>query len=297
MKILPLYCFLYLLISCGSDDAIPVNTNPTVVNQPTFTNNPDSIVGKNLVFREEFNYSGEPDPKVWTFENGFVRNEELQWYQKENALVLNGSLLIEAKKVDLPNPNYVAGSTDWKKSRKNISWTSSSIVSRGKAEYKYGTFVVRAKIDTVLGSWPAIWTLGVEKQWPSCGEIDIMEFYRVGGTPNLLANFAWGTSTQWVAKWDGSKVPLSTFVSKNAAWPSQFHTWRMDWTPASIKIFLDNTLINDIDMSTPINPDGFNPFNQLHYFLLNLAVGANGGTPRSNLSSIKYEVDYFRVYQ
>jgi beta-glucanase (GH16 family) len=288
--------FLYAFLASCFDYDIPKNENPTKY-EPSFNNNPDSIVGKELVFREEFNYTGEPDPKIWSFENGFVRNEELQWYQKENAIVSNGSLLIEAKRVDLPNPNYIAGSNDWKSKRKNITWTSSSIASWGKVDYKYGTFVIRAKIDTVLGSWPAIWTLGKDKQWPSCGEIDIMEFYRVNGNASILGNFAWGTNTQWVAKWDAVSLPLTNFTSKNPAWPSQFHTWKMDWTPASIKIFLDNVLINEIDMATPINPDGFNPFNQPHHFLLNLAVGANGGTPRPNVTSIKYEVDYLRVYQ
>ncbi len=284
------------MTSCSSEDKIPTPSNGNTVVENK-ANNPDSIVGQNLVFREEFNYEGAPNPDVWTFENGFQRNEELQWYQKDNAIVKNGILTIEAKRVNIPNPNYEQGSTDWKKNRKNITWTSSSITSFGKKEYLYGTYVIRAKVDSTLGSWPAIWTLGVTKEWPSCGEIDIMEFYRVGGVPHLLSNYAWGTNQRWVAKWDGAKVPLSNFLKNNPSWVNEFHTWKMEWTRASIKIYLDNLLMNEIDMATPINPDGFNPFNQLHYTLLNLAIGANGGTPRANTQSIKYEVDYVRIYQ
>lgn len=74
-----------------------------------------------------------------------------------------------------------------------ISFTSSSINTRGNKEWLYGTFIIRAKIDTTLGSWPAIWTLGVKEPWPANGEIDIMEFYRTKtGSPIVLANFAWG---------------------------------------------------------------------------------------------------------
>ena len=43
------------------------------------------ISGYNLIWSDEFNYEGKPNSDVWSYENGFVRNEELQWYQPENA--------------------------------------------------------------------------------------------------------------------------------------------------------------------------------------------------------------------
>ncbi len=63
-------------------------------------------------------------------------------------------------------------------------------------------FEIRARIDTACGSWPAIWTLGITRPWPSNGEIDIMEFYRVKGVPTILANFAWGTNQRNVGNWE-----------------------------------------------------------------------------------------------
>jgi hypothetical protein len=50
-------------------------------------------------------------------------------------------------------------------------------------------------------------------------------------------------------------------------------------------------------VSECVNPDGFNPFLQPHYLLLNLAIGANGGDPSKSHSPIKYEIDWVRVYQ
>ena len=38
-----------------------------------------------LVWADEFDNDGAPDPARWSFEHGFVRNHELQWYQEENA--------------------------------------------------------------------------------------------------------------------------------------------------------------------------------------------------------------------
>jgi beta-glucanase (GH16 family) len=157
--------------------------------------------------------------------------------------------------------------------------------------------VIRARIDTACGSWPAIWTLGISGGWPSGGEIDIMEFYRIEGIPTILANFAWGTSDHEVAKWDDLKKPLADFTANDPIWTRKFHVWRMDWNKDSISLFLDDLLLNTVLLNQTSNPDGFNPFLQPHYFLLNLAIGANGGDPAKTKSPIKYEVDYVRVYQ
>ena len=205
--------------------------------------------------------------------------------------------MIEGRKEKLPNPGYRQGSTDWRTSRDFIEYTSSSIQTRGKKQWMYGRFEIRARIDTALGAWPAIWTLGIEKQWPSNGEIDIMEFYRIKGIPTILANFAWGTSERWKAKWDDAKPPLSDFTKKDPDWVKKFHIWRMDWDEISILLYLDNVLINSVSLSETINPDRLNPFKQPHYLLLNLAIGANGGDPSKSKFPIKYEVDYVRVYQ
>ncbi len=37
-------------------------------------------------------------PLTWGYEQGFVRNQELQWYQPDNATVSGGPLTIAAQK-------------------------------------------------------------------------------------------------------------------------------------------------------------------------------------------------------
>jgi beta-glucanase (GH16 family) len=261
---------------------------------------PTIYPGMKLVWSDEFNVTGKPNPSYWKYETGFVRNEELQWYQSDNATCANGTLIIEARRERKLNPNYVAGSTDWKKNRQYADYTSASIKSPGLVSYQFGRFEIRARIDVSKGSWPAIWTLGESGEWPSNGEIDIMEFYLKSGVPSILANVAWGTSTRWVAKWDGSSKPLSYFLQKDANWVAKFHTWRMDWNKDSICLYLDNELLNYTLLNQTINAPGVspqNPFLQKHYFLLNLAIGSNGGDPSQTTFPLKYEVDYFRVYQ
>jgi beta-glucanase (GH16 family) len=261
------------------------------------TNQPCEIPGMKLVWTDEFIVDGKPNPKFWNYEKGFVRNEELQWYQEENASCANGVLTIEGRREEISNPNYQAKSKNWKTNREFAHYTSSSINTRGLKQWLYGRFEIRARIDTTLGSWPAIWALGSEKNWPSNGEIDLMEFYRVENAPTILANVAWGTTQPFVGKWHTERIPFTHFTAKDPDWDKKFHIWRMDWTPEFIKLYLDDELLNSTSLSETINPDGFNPFQHPQYLLLNLAIGGNGGNPDQSKFPVRYEVDYVRIYQ
>jgi beta-glucanase (GH16 family) len=273
--------------------SISQTINPTLPDP----NPPIEIPGMKLVWADEFNNTGKPNPEFWKYEKGFVRNEELQWYRKENTKCANGVLLIEGRREEIPNPKFQAGSPNWKTNRKSAHYTSASINTCGQKQWLYGRFEIRARIDTTMGSWPAIWTLGVAKPWPSNGEIDVMEFYRVNNVPTILANVAWGTDKQYVAKWNTERIPYTHFLAKDPEWTQKFHVWKMDWTKESIKLYLDDELLNTTLLSETINPDGFNPFTQPQYLLLNLAIGGNGGNPDQSKLPIRYEVDYVRVYQ
>ncbi|RDV17245.1 glycoside hydrolase family 16 protein [Pontibacter diazotrophicus] len=252
--------------------------------------------GYDLVWQDEFNKDGKPDSTNWSYEYGLKRNNELQWYQPENANVSDGVLVIEGKREKVKNDFFDPSSKDWRKSTEYADYTSASINTNGKKTFQYGIIEVRARIDTAMGLWPAIWTLGISKGWPANGEVDIMEYYRVQGQPTILANAAWAHESKRAA-WDEGKVPFSHFLQKDLNWPEKFHVWKMDWTEDYIRLYLDDELLNEVDLSQTQNPDGFNPFHQPHYILLNLAIGSNGGDPSGTDFPGIYEVDYVRVYQ
>jgi len=262
---------------------------------------PPKIEGYTLIWNDEFNYTGKPNPKIWSHEQGFVRNKELQWYQSENAYCEDGVLKIQGKKEQIKNPQYEKGSDDWKKNREYAEYTASSIKTVGKKEFKYGRFEIRARIPVAKGSWPAIWTLGKSMEWPSNGEIDIMEYYQINDKPHILANAAWGTDKRYTAKWNSSTIPFSHYLRKDPNWANKFHIWRMDWDEEAIRIYLDDELINETLLKDTNNGslgNYKNPFKQPHYLLLNLAIGGiNGGTPDNTAFPLLYEVDYVRVYQ
>ncbi|WP_237739843.1 glycoside hydrolase family 16 protein [Pedobacter arcticus] len=246
-----------------------------------------------LIWSDEFDKDGSPDTTSWSFEKGFVRNTEAQWYQQENATCLDGNLVISAKKERKANPEYVLDSKNWRYNRKYIEYTSASLKQKKTFAFKYGRVLVRAKIIASQGLWPAIWTLGVSGIWPYNGECDIMEYYKGG----LHANFAHGSLNPEKPIWNGAFKKMESFDNTN--WDQDFHIWRLDWCQESMEIYVDDLLLNSVKLSEMHNlTNGSNPFQQPHYLLLNLALGGdNGGDLSKTHFPSKYLVDYVRVYQ
>ena len=257
--------------------------------------------GYRLVWHDEFDKDGPLNPADWGYENGFVRNQEAQFYQPENAVCKGGFLIIEARKESKPNPKYVApatsvagrGGTGWP-NLPTIDITSASVNTRGKHEWTYGRFEIRAKIVVRSGSWPAVWTLGTSGGWPGNGEVDVMEYYR----NTVLANVAWQGPSG--AAWNTGKTPLSTLP---ADWATKFHTWRMDWDEKAIRLFRDEVKVNEQELSQTVNAGGrgagVNPFiNKPIYILLNQAIGGQSGGDYSGTEfPVFFHVDYVRVWQ
>jgi beta-glucanase (GH16 family) len=244
-----------------------------------------------LVWSDEFDTNGPPDPANWNYERGFVRNQELQWYQPENAFCTNGLLIIEARPEHKRNPHYIPGSQDWRTSREWIDYTSACLTTRHLHEFTYGKIEMRARIDTRLGSWPAFWTLGAQPviRWPACGEVDIMEFYKA----TVLANVCYQRGGK--AQWSTIRKPLAELGSP--AWSQQFHIWTMEWNKQKIDLLLDDKLMNHLDLAKADDADEGNPFRGPAYLLLNQAIGSNGGDPSRTKFPVRFEVDWVRVYQ
>lgn len=252
-----------------------------------------------LVWSDEFDYEGLPDAKKWDYEEGFIRNQESQYYtreRKENVRVANGVLVIEGRKEDFKNPGYKPGSAKWNEQRESASYTSGSINTLGKAAFQYGRVEVRAKVPQGKGQWPAIWMMGTNRTdlgWPRCGEIDIMEY--VGKMPdtihanNHFANPAIEDRAEHQSA-GGGKITLNQPYK-------DFHLYAIEWNADTIRFFVDDKPYAKLVIDTAgKGPD--NPFRKPHYLLLNLALGGTwGGEIDDKMLPRKFEIDYVRIYK
>lgn len=246
-----------------------------------------------LVWADEFDGDGPVDESKWTFEEGFVRNYELQWYRRENAVRKDGVLVIEGRREKVENPGFREGAGDWRRQRREADYTSASLTTAGKHDWKYGRFEIRARLTALPGLWPAIWTTG-RGRWPHGGEIDIMEYYG----SRIYANFCWAGKGGG-SLWNTGSHSFARF-DVDGTWQNEFHVWVLEWDEEKMTIWLDGQLLNSQEMSQVKNQDGptVNPFDAPQAMRLNLAIGgANGGDPARTPFPQRFEVDYVRIYQ
>lgn len=229
-------------------------------------------VARSLVWSDEFDAPGAPDPAKWGYDIGAGGwgNNELQYYTNrlDNAVVSNGTLKIIAQRESFSGSPF----------------TSARLLSRGKFSFQYGRVDARAKLPAGVGTWPAIWLLGNNigaVGWPACGEIDIMEHR--GNDPNRIHGTVHYTGNSGAGGIGGTTV--STNVS------STFHVYSVEWTDQYIKFLVDDVVF----FSFP-NASGL-PFNQPFFLLLNVAMGGNfGGAVDPAFTTATMEIDYVRVY-
>ena len=229
-------------------------------------------VASAAIWSDEFNNDGAPDSSKWGYDLGAGGwgNNELQYYtnRSENVYVSNGTLKIVTKK-----ESYLGS-----------SYTSSRMLTKGKFSFKYGKIEMRAKLPKGGGTWPAFWMLGDNIDtvgWPACGEIDVME--HVGNSLNIIHGTLHSPGRS------GASPDTGTTTITNAT--EEFHIYTAEWTAASIKFYVDNTLFYTFANSTSF------PFNNNFFIIVNSAIGGNfGGTIDSNFTSSTYEIDYIRVY-
>jgi beta-glucanase (GH16 family) len=250
--------------------------------------------GWKLVWHDEFNGSPCPSRAKWSFEHGFVRNGELQWYEPRNAYCHRGVLVLEARREERRNPRYRSSSRNWKLNRPVARYTSASIA--GKYHFTYGRAEALIRIDPRSGSWPAFWTLGDgfprrNTVWPAAGEVDIMEYYE----NTVLANVC-NPKPSWCG-WSTTARSLTGLGGQE--WADRFHLWAMDWSHKRIEIYLDGSLVNRVRLADVVHPGRRNPYvNQPAFLLLSQAIGGvHGGDPANTDFPIRLEAKYVRVYQ
>ncbi|RYC29471.1 glycosyl hydrolase family protein [Lichenibacterium minor] len=162
------------------------------------------------------------------------------------------------------------------------SWQSGLIHSRQSFVQSYGYFEMRAKFNSVPGTWPAFWLLPATTLHPAgrngslWQELDVVEQYGAytqGVYSTIHTTQAAPSGVSW------------NFFSSHPEISSGFHTYGMDWEPATIKYYVDGVL-----MGTKPTPDDMaGPM----YVIFDLARD----TPyAANAAAMTMDVDYVRAF-
>lgn len=250
-----------------------------------------------LVWSDEFNGEGAPDPDAWSYEIGFVRNNEEQYYvdgRPENIFQKDGLLTIRTLKED-----YDVSDKPNNKGRKIAKYTSAAIETLGKKSWRYGRVEVRAKLPQGKGIWPAIWMMGDDISsvgWPSCGEIDIMEY--VGHTPRT-SHATIHMHRKGGKNWEtASKGKNIRFDEAGQAPEERFCVYALEWTKDKLLLFVDDNLVLDFERSEEESKTDKWPFDQKCFIILNTAIGGSwGGEIADDTCPAEFLIDYVRVYQ
>jgi beta-glucanase (GH16 family) len=240
-----------------------------------------------LVWSDEFDGT-EVDTSKWTFMLGDGTayglppgwgNNELEYYQAENATVAGGYLTITAREESVGDRDY----------------TSARMRSLGKGDWTFGRMEMRAKMPIGPGMWPAFWMLpsdSVYGTWAASGEIDIVEY--IGSQPyRILGTIHYGNVWPWnVYSSTNYFLPTGTFND-------DFHVFAVEWELGEIRWYVDDILFatrtNWYSTGGPFPA----PFDVDFHLLLNLAVGGNLPGPPNAATEFpqEYVIDYVRVYQ
>ena len=242
-----------------------------------------------LVWHDEFDRAGAPDPARWRYDVSDNRhgwsNNELQYYaadRGENARVKGGALIVTARAERLADRADYGGQ----------GYSSARLDTRGIASWTYGFFEVRAKLACGKGTWPAIWMLGADAAagWPARGEIDIME--AVGWKPGIVHGTVHTAAYNHVIH--TQRGAERAVADTCGGW----HRYQLDWSPERVLIGVDDRAYMRFANDGRHDPRTW-PFDRPEYLILNVAVGGWGGQGGIDPAAFpaRMAVDYVRVWQ
>ncbi len=261
---------------------LPPTTTTTIATPEPIPIDPPE--GMELVWNDEFD-GDTIDPANWTYDIGGWGwgNGESQYYtdRSENSRLQNGLLVIEGRQERHEESYY----------------TSARLKTQGLHQFQYGYFEARLKVPAGAGMWPAFWMLGssfandpddpLQSNWPTAGEIDIMEY--VGKEPILVFGTIHGPGY-------AGATGLGSRYRSDEPIADDFHTYAIEWDFDGIRWFFDGEQYGE--KSREIVGDRW-VFDQPFFFIVNLALGGTFPGPIGlDVEFPKYMyVDYVRVYQ
>lgn len=164
---------------------------------------------------------------------------------------------------------------------------------RSRWSGQYGVYEIRMKAPPGRGTWPAFWLNPQDQTWPP--EIDVVEIVNNGdGGTRRSFHFLHGVGTKNAAVRTSKLDKLKSYVP-GTDFAEQFHVFSVEWTPDSVRHYVDGVLVTDRDYRW-VHNNGQDA--GAAHVLVNLAIGGNWpGSPNAASLPASLEIDYIRVWQ
>lgn len=176
---------------------------------------------------------------------------------------------------------------------------SGRVNSKNKKSFKHGKIEASIKIPaTANGLWPAFWMMGNNnREWPACGEIDIMEMGDAQGIASATTTTRVNTAIHYGADVASHEQQYHASDAVGSLQDGNYHTYALLWNESNLEIFIDGNKFHSFDIT------GNSYFNDSFYLLFNLAVGGvftgindiDGITALTDGESASMYIDWVRV--
>lgn len=162
-------------------------------------------------------------------------NNELQYYIKENVLLLDNKIVITSKREEKEDKNYTSGLVE------------------SNYGYLYGYFEFTIRLNYGKGIFPAIWFMPVKDL--SYPEIDVFEM--VGSEPEIFYGV--------IHYLDSNNKKSRDYFTKKVKVKDSYKI-ALEWSKEELIWYIDDKVVHRTNKGVP---------NQYMYLIINQAIGGN----------------------
>lgn len=229
-------------------------------------------------WREDFNQKDTFDAKNWSKipRGGADWNRRMSDDEKCYAL-RDGKIILRGIKND-------------EFSKDTSGYLTGGIYTKDKVNFGFGRLEIKAKLKGAKGAWPAFWMLAENSEWPTGGEIDIMERLNFDSIAYQTIHTYY---TLTLKKKDHPKSGSTAKIN-----PNRFNTYAIEKYPDSLVFFVNNKkTFSYPKIATP--EQGQFPFDGVnHYLLIDMQLGGNWvGKIKDADLPVEMEIDWVKFHK